>query len=50
VAPDHTFAIVGGPWCPILDFVIVFLNYDYVLHILNFAIRFDFNIAVSMNK
>jgi hypothetical protein len=38
-APDPTFAFVEGPCCPTLDFVIAF-DYDYVLHIVNFAILY----------
>jgi hypothetical protein len=38
MAPDLTFAFVGGPWCPTLDFVIAFWITIYVSHIVNFAI------------
>ena len=30
MAPDPAFAFVEGPCCPTLDFVCVFLDYDYV--------------------
>jgi hypothetical protein len=33
MAPDPTFAFVGGPWCPTLDFVIAFWIMIYVSHI-----------------
>jgi hypothetical protein len=42
--PTCTFAFVGGPCCPTLEFVIAFwimlLGYDYVLHIVNFPILY----------
>jgi hypothetical protein len=38
-APDPTFAFVEAPCCPTLDFVIAF-DYDYALHIVNFAILY----------
>jgi hypothetical protein len=44
-ATDPTFAFVGGPCCPTLDFVITFLDYDYILHIVNFAILY-FRVSV----
>jgi hypothetical protein len=40
MAPDPTFAFVGGPWCPTLDFVIAFWIMIYVSHIVNFAILY----------
>jgi hypothetical protein len=43
MAPDPTFAFVGGPWCPTLDFVIAFWIMIYVSHIVNFAILYSYN-------
>jgi hypothetical protein len=40
MAHDPTFAFVGGPWCPTLDFVIAFWIMIYVSHIVNFAIMY----------
>ena len=40
MAPDLTFAFVGGPCCPTLDLVIAFWIMIYVLHIVNFAILY----------
>ena len=40
MAPGPTFAFVGGPCCPTLDFVIAFWIMIYVLHIVNFAILY----------
>ena len=40
MAPDPTFAFVGGPFCPTLDLVIAFWIMIYVLHIVNFAILY----------
>jgi uncharacterized membrane protein len=40
MAPDPTFAFVGGPWCPTLDFAIAFWIMIYVSHIVNFAILY----------
>jgi hypothetical protein len=40
MAPDPTFAFVGGPWCPTLDFVIAFWIMIYVSHIVNFTILY----------
>ena len=40
MAPDPTFAFVGGPSCPTLDLVIAFWIMIYVLHIVNFAILY----------
>ena len=40
MAPDPTFAFVGGPCCPTLDIVIAFWIMIYVLHIVNFAILY----------
>jgi hypothetical protein len=37
--PDPTFAFVGGQYCPTLDFVTAFFDYDCILHI-NFAILY----------
>jgi hypothetical protein len=39
-APDPTFPFVGGSCCPTLNFVIAFLDYDCVLHIVNFLILY----------
>jgi hypothetical protein len=36
-----TFAFVGGPCCPTLNFVYCLLDYDCVLHIVNFAILYS---------
>jgi hypothetical protein len=36
--PRHL--IVGGPCRPTLDVVIAFLDYDYILHIINFPILY----------
>jgi hypothetical protein len=41
MAPDPTFAFVGGPWCPTLDFVIAFWIMIYVSHIVNFTILYE---------
>jgi hypothetical protein len=41
MAPDPTFAFVGGPWCPTLHFVIAFWIMIYVSHIVNFAILYN---------
>jgi hypothetical protein len=38
MAPNPTFAFVGGLWCPTLDFVIAFWIMIYVSHIVNFVI------------
>jgi hypothetical protein len=40
MAPDLTFAFVGGPWCPTLDFVIAFWIMIYVSYIVNFTILY----------
>jgi hypothetical protein len=37
---NWTFAFVGGPWCPTLDFVIAFWIMIYVSHIVYFAILY----------
>jgi hypothetical protein len=37
MAPDPTFAFVGGSMLPYTQFCICFLNYDYALHKVNFA-------------
>jgi hypothetical protein len=48
MAPDPTFAFVGGPWCPTLDFVIAFWIMIYVSHIVNFTILYlNFDIAFN---
>jgi hypothetical protein len=44
MAPDPTFAFVGGPWCPTLDFVIAFWIMIYISHIVNFAILYCIHI------
>ena len=41
MAPDPTFAFVGGQWCPTLDFVIAFWIMIYVSHIVNFTILYS---------
>jgi hypothetical protein len=41
MAPDPTFAFVGGLWCPTLDFVIGFWIMIYVSHIVNFVILYS---------
>jgi hypothetical protein len=43
MAPDPTFAFVGGRWCPTLDFVIAFWIMIYVSHIVNFTILYFFD-------
>jgi hypothetical protein len=51
--PDSTFAFVGGPCCPTLDFVIAFWIMIYVLHIVNFAILYpnkEMDIAVPSDS
>jgi hypothetical protein len=40
MVPDPTFAFVGGPWCPTLDFVIAFWIMIYLSHIVHFAILY----------
>jgi hypothetical protein len=46
--PLYTFAFVGGPWCPTLDFVIAFWIMIYVSHIVNFAILYTEAITCVM--
>jgi hypothetical protein len=41
-----TFAFIRGPCCPTLGFVFCFLDYDYVLHIVNFGIRYDYFLSL----
>jgi hypothetical protein len=41
MAPDPNFAFVGGPCCPIFDFVIAFWIMIYVLRIVNFAFLYS---------
>ena len=40
MAPDPSFAFVGGLCCPALDSVIAFWIMIYVLHIINFTILY----------
>jgi hypothetical protein len=51
-APDPTFAIVGGPCCPTLDFVIAFWNMItlYTLVTSLFCICKDYNVILESNK
>jgi hypothetical protein len=48
MAPDPTFAFVGGPWCPTLDFVIAFWIMIYVSHIVNFTILYSISLTSAL--
>jgi hypothetical protein len=47
-APDPTFAFAGGPCCPAdTRFNVCPLDYDYVWHLVNFAILYVNGIAYT---
>jgi hypothetical protein len=39
MSPDPTYAFVEGLYCPTLDFLFAFLDYDYVWHIILYSLQ-----------
>ena len=50
MAPDPTFAFVGGPCCPTLDLVIAIWIMIYVLHIVTFAILYSEVVSLPLES